>query len=107
MITSDISSGSSSCKAGIDLGLAAAAFGQRVTLVFSGCGMPLLYKDPNAEGDTHRLLGSAPFYDIRKCYALLPEISSQTEFRNDIPIQIINAEKFHSILATADVVLNY
>ena len=107
MITSELQSGSSSCKTGIDLGLAAAAFGQQVNLVFSGSSLPLLYIDTNLEPDTYRLLGSAPFYGIDKCYAVLPGIKFEGEFRTDIAIRVLDSNNLHAILDTADIVLNY
>ena len=47
-------------RAGVDLALAAGAFGQSVTLVFCGKGLALLSNKPQTNGDLFRLLGSLP-----------------------------------------------
>ena len=57
-------------QAGVDLALAAGAFGQKVTLVFSGEGLALLKPEPDRHEPLHRLLGSLPYYEIDQVYAL-------------------------------------
>ena len=93
-------------KGGLDLALAAGAMGQHVSLAFSGQGLDLLHASPNQVSDTYRLLGSAPFYDIKQIYAVY-EGEATLPLRTDIPIALMSAHAWQAAIASHDVVVNY
>jgi sulfur relay (sulfurtransferase) DsrF/TusC family protein len=93
-------------QAGLDLALAAGAFGQRVTLVFAGGGVGLVTHTTDAEDPLYRLLGSAPFYDIGSVYVLDSAIP-QTAFRNDLHVTAMSHNEWLAAAGEAHVVINY
>jgi sulfur relay (sulfurtransferase) DsrF/TusC family protein len=93
-------------KAGLDLALAAGAFGQRVTLVFAGSGVGLVTHTTDAEDPLYRLLGSAPFYDIDSVY-VLDGATPQTAFRNDLHVTAMSHKEWLAAAGEAHVVINY
>ena len=96
----------STIRAGADLALAAGAFGQQVTLVFSGEGLEFLKPAPADDESLYRLLGSLPFYDIEQVHALtLPE--ENPLFRSDLAVVTMSPDEWAAAAAAADVVVNY
>ncbi|MDA8732370.1 DsrE family protein [Luminiphilus sp.] len=93
-------------QAGLDLALAAGAFGQRVTLVFAGGGVDLVTHTTDAEDPLYRLLGSAPFYDIDLVY-VLDGATSQTIFRDDLHVTAMSHNEWLAAAGEAHVVINY
>ena len=93
-------------QAGLDLALAAGAFGQRVTLVFAGGGVDLVTHTTDAEDPLYRLLGSAPFYDIDSVY-VLDSATSQAPFRNDLHVTAMSHNEWLAAAGEAHVVINY
>ena len=93
-------------QAGLDLALAAGAFGQRVTLVFAGGGVGLVTHTTDAEDPLYRLLGSAPFYDIDSVY-VLDGATSQTIFRDDLHVTAMSHSEWLAVAGEAHVVVNY
>ena len=93
-------------QAGLDLALAAGAFGQRVTLVFAGDGVDLITRTPDAEDPLYRLRGSAPFYDLDSVY-VLGETSSQIAFRDDLHVTAMSHSEWLAVAGEAHVVVNY
>ena len=93
-------------QAGLDLALAAGAFGQRVTLVFAGGGMDLVTHTTDAEDPLYRLLGSAPFYDIDSVY-VLDSATSQAPFRDDLHVLAMSHNEWLAAAGEAHVVINY
>ena len=93
-------------QAGLDLALAAGAFGQRVTLVFAGGGVGLITHTTDAEDPLYRLLGSAPFYDIDSVY-ILDGATPQTAFRNDLHVTAMSHKEWLAAAGEAHVVINY
>lgn len=93
-------------QAGLDLALAAGAFGQRVTLVLAGKGLELLTRTPDRDDPLHRLLGSAPFYDIDAVY-VLNGANTLTAFRDDLHVMAMSATEWLAVSGEADVVINY
>ncbi|MDA9988624.1 DsrE family protein [Luminiphilus sp.] len=93
-------------QAGLDLALAAGAFGQRVTLVFAGGGVDLVTHTTDAEDSLYRLLGSAPFYDIDSVY-VLDGATSQTIFRDDLHVTAMSHKEWLAAAGEAHVVINY
>ncbi|MDG2459787.1 MAG: hypothetical protein P8M73_02800 [Luminiphilus sp.] len=95
-----------SLRAGVDLALAAGAFGQSVTLVFSGKGLTLLSDTPQANDDLFRLLGSLPYYEIEQVHTLdVP--AGIKPFREDLTILPMTAEEWSAAASEADIVVNY
>lgn len=92
--------------AGTDLALAAGAFGQKVTLAFSGEGLALLKPGAGHYETLHRLLGSLPYYDIARVYALAPQDQALT-FRNDLTVVPMTQEEWSAAAAASDIVVNY
>lgn len=93
-------------QAGLDLALAAGAFGQRVTLVFAGGGVDLVTHTTDAEDPLYRLLGSAPFYDIDSVY-VLDGATSQGAFRDDLHVTAMSHKEWLAAAGEAHVVINY
>lgn len=93
-------------QAGLDLALAAGAFGQRVTLVFAGGGVNLVTHTTDAEDPLYRLLGSAPFYDIDSVY-VLDGATPQTIFRDDLHVTAMSHNEWLAAAGEAHVVINY
>ena len=93
-------------QAGLDLALAAGAFGQRVTLVFAGGGVDLVTHTTDAEDPLYRLLGSAPFYDIDSVY-VLDGATPQTPFRDDLQVLAMSYNEWLAAAGEAHVVINY
>ena len=93
-------------QAGLDLALAAGAFGQRVTLVFAGSGVDLVTHTADAEDPLYRLLGSAPFYDIDSVY-VLDGAAPRSAFRNDLQVSAMSHDEWVAEAGEAHVVVNY
>ena len=97
---------STALRAGADLALAAGAFGQRVTLVFSGEGLALLTSEPDRHESLHRLLGSLPYYEIDRVYALASYNEAPT-YRDDLTVLSMSQVEWSAAEAAADIVVNY
>ena len=93
-------------RAGTDLALAAGAFGQKVTLVFSGEGLELLKPEPGHSEALHRLLGSLPYYEIDRVYALSPN-DEALSFRNDLTVLPMTQREWSDAAAASDITVNY
>ena len=93
-------------QAGVDLALAAGAFGQKVTLVFSGEGLALLKPEPERHEPLHRLLGSLPYYEIEQVYVLAPH-SDALPYRDDLTVLPISLAEWAAAEAASDIVVNY
>ena len=96
----------SAVRAGADLALAAGAFGQQVTLVFSGTGLELLKPAPALDESLYRLLGSLPFYEIEQVHALTLH-GEHPSFRSDLPVVAMTSDEWAAAAAGADIVVNY
>jgi hypothetical protein len=93
-------------KAGVDLALAAGAFGQSVTLVFCGKGLGLLSSEPPVNVNLHRLLGSLPYYEIAQVHTLdMPPATKP--LRQDLTILPMTVEEWSAAASDADIVVNY
>ena len=90
-------------QAGVDLALAAGAFGQKVTVVFSGEGLALLQPEPES---LHRLLGSLPYYEIDQVYALASHSEALT-YRDDLTVLPISQAEWAATEVASDIVVNY
>jgi len=86
--------------------LAAGAFGQRVTLVFSGEGLALLTSEPVRHESLHRLLASLPYYEIDRVYALTPH-NEAPSYRDDLAVLPMSQSEWSAAEAAADIVVNY
>ena len=96
----------STIRAGADLALAAGAFGQQVTLVFSGEGLEFLKPAPAHDEALYRLLGSLPFYEIEQVHALT--LSDENPlFRSDLSVVNMTPDQWTAAAAGADIVVNY
>ena len=93
-------------RAGTDLALAAGAFGQKVTLVFSGEGLELLKPEPRHSETIHRLIGSLPYYEIDRVYALSPH-DEALSFRNDLTVLPMTQREWSAAAAASDITVNY
>ena len=93
-------------QAGVDLALAAAAFGQKVTLVFAGEGLALLEPEPERHQPLHRLLGSLPYYEIAQVYALA-SISEALTYREDLTVLPMSQAEWTAAQVASDIVVNY
>ena len=93
-------------RAGTDLALAAGAFGQKVTLVFSGEGLELLRPEPRHAETLHRLLGSLPYYEIDRVYALSPN-DEALSFRNDLTVLPMTQREWSAAASASDITVNY
>ena len=93
-------------QAGADLALAAGAFGQKVTLVFSGESLALLQPEPERHESLHRLLGSLPYYEIEQVYVLAPH-SDALPYRDDLTVLPISLAEWAAAEAASDIVVNY
>ena len=93
-------------QAGADLALAAGAFGQKVMLVFSGEGLALLKPEPANHESLHRLLGSLPYYEIDRVYALASPNQSLT-YREDLTVLPMSQAEWSAAATASDIVVNY
>ena len=93
-------------QAGVDLALAAGAFGQKVTLVFSGEGLALLKPKPERHEPLHRLLGSLPYYEIDQVYALASNSEAPT-YRGDLTVLPMSQTEWTAAQVASDIVVNY
>lgn len=93
-------------RAGTDLALAAGAFGQNVTLAFTGEGLELLKPEPDLHEPLHRLLGSLPYYDIGRVYAVAPH-DKAISFREDLTVIPMTQQDWSVAAAASDIVVNY
>ena len=93
-------------RAGTDLALAAGAFGQKVTLVFSGEGLELLKPKPGHSEALHRLLGSLPYYEIDRVYALSTH-DEALSFRNDLTVLPMTQREWSAAASASDITVNY
>lgn len=93
-------------QAGVDLALAAGAFGQKVTLVFAGEGLALLQPEPEHHESLHRLLGSLPYYEIERVYALTSE-DVALPYRNDLTVLPMSQAEWTAAEMASDIVVNY
>ena len=93
-------------QAGVDLALAAGAFGQKVTLVFSGEALALLQPEPERHESLHRLLGSLPYYEIDQVYALA-SYSEALPYRDDLTVLPMSHADWTSAEMASDIVVNY
>ena len=93
-------------QAGVDLALAAGAFGQKVTLVFSGEGLALLQPEPRRHESLHRLLGSLPHYEIDQVYALASNSEAPT-YRGDLTVLPMSQTEWTAAQVASDIVVNY
>ena len=96
----------SAFRAGADLALAAGAFGQQVTLVFSGAGLEFLKPAPAHNESLYRLLGSLPFYEIEQVHALTLH-GEHPSFRSDLAVVAMTSDEWAAAAAGADIVVNY
>ena len=90
----------------MDLALAAGAFGQKVTLVFSGEGLALLQPEPRRHESLHRLLGSLPHYEIDQVYALASNSEAPT-YRGDLTVLPMSQTEWTAAQVASDIVVNY
>ena len=93
-------------QAGVDLALAAGAFGQKITLVFSGEGLALLKPEPDCHEPLHRLLGSLPYYEIDQVYALASTSEALT-YREDLTVLPMSQAEWTAAKVASDIVVNY
>ena len=93
-------------QAGADLALAAGAFGQKVTLVFSGEGLALLQPEPERHESLHRLLGSLPYYEIERVYALTSD-DAALPYRDDLTVLPMSQAEWTAAEMASDIVVNY
>ena len=93
-------------RAGTDLALAAGAFGQKVTLVFSGEGLELLKPEPRHSEAIHRLIGSLPYYEIDRVYALSTYDEARS-FRNDLTVLPMTQREWSAAASASDITVNY
>ena len=93
----------SAVRAGADLALAAGAFGQQVTLVFSGEGLEFLKPAPARDESLYRLLGSLPFYEIEQVHALTLCGDSRL-FRSDLTVVTMTTDDWAAAAARASLV---
>ena len=93
-------------QAGADLALAAGAFGQKVTLVFSGKGLALLQPEPERHESLHRLLGSLPYYEIERVYALTSD-NAALPYRDDLTVLPMSQAEWTAAEMASDIVVNY
>ncbi len=96
----------SAVRAGADLALAAGAFGQQVTLVFSGEGLEFLKPNSAYDQSLYRLLGSLPFYEIEQVHALTLHGEGRL-FRSDLSVVTMTPDQWAVAAAGADIVVNY
>ena len=90
----------------MDLALAAGAFGQKVTLVFSGEGLALLKPEPERHEPLHRLLGSLSYYEIDQVYALASRSEALT-YRDDLTVLPMSQVEWTAAQVASDIVVNY
>ena len=93
-------------KAGADLALAAGAFGQTVTLVFTGEGLALLQPEPERHESLHRRLGSLPYYEIERVYALTSD-DVALPYRDDLTVLPMSQAEWTAAKMASDIVVNY
>lgn len=101
------------CKEGLDALLAASAFGQDVSVLFSGDGIYQLLKhqDPAAIGRKHTL----PIFDALDLYDIESLFASEEDFNQrslepdqlSIPVTLLSTTKVSELINTHDICLSF
>ena len=77
-----------------------------MTLVFCGEGLALLASEPDRHESLHRLLGSLPYYEIDRVYALASH-NEVAPYRDDLAVLPMSRSEWSAAEAAADIVVNY
>ena len=77
-----------------------------MTLVFSGEGLALLASEPDRHESLHRLLGSLPYYEIDRVYALVSQ-NEAASYRDDLAVLPMSQSEWSAAETAADIVVNY
>ena len=93
-------------RAGIELALAAGAFGQRVTVVISGRACGLLEKTAPIDESLSKLIGALPYYEIPRVHILSME-TPRTPLRDDLEICVMTHQQWSNIARSSDIAVNY
>ena len=77
-----------------------------MTLVFAGEGLALLTSEPDRHESLYRLLGSLPYYEIDRVYALASN-NEVAPYRDDLAVLPMSQSEWSAAEAAADIVVNY
>ncbi len=94
---------------GVDLVMAAGAFGQQVAVLFMGEGCRYLdakITPGNYQTDLRKLLKSLPLYDVENVYVLADEDADKKDAFT-IPVEMITSDRASKLIARADHVVSF
>ncbi|MDX9874092.1 MAG: sulfurtransferase complex subunit TusC [Spongiibacteraceae bacterium] len=105
--------GSALAREAVDVALAAAAFGQQVSLLFLGNSVWQLL--PNQQGDAighkdfDRQLGALPMYDIDQFFVAADALTARGLAATDLvlPVTVLEPAAIAPLLASHDIVLSF
>jgi len=93
-------------RAGVELALAAGAFGQQVTVVVSGRACELLDKTVHTDESLYKLIGALPYYEIPRVH-ILSEETPRTPLRDDLEICVMTHQQWSDIARSSDIAVTY
>lgn len=105
--------GSSFAREALDTAMAAAAFDQKVSLVFIGDGVwqLLANQQPQAIGQRslEKQLATLPLYDVDRLYADAAALSQRGLHTGDLslPVEVLDSDAIATLLRQQDVVLSF
>lgn len=105
--------GSAFAKESLDVGLIAAAFGQKLAILFMDDGVFQLLKnqDPSDinQKNTSQTLPLLEMYDVKDIYVEAASLKARNLTSEDllIPVGILNADEVSELLELQDVLLNF
>lgn len=104
---------SSLARESLDYCLAAAAFDQNLTLLYTGDAVLQLLKNQNTDEIQHnnmsKNLAALPIYGVNKVYVEANSLSQYGISENDIclPFETVDNEQIAAIITSANLILNF
>lgn len=105
--------GESFAREALDAAMAAAAFDQRVAILFLGSGVTQLFKQQSsatiAQKSLEKQLSALPLYDVNEIYVDAEALHQYHVSANDLslPATPLNCDAIAALIARADIALNF
>ena len=93
----------------IDATMAAGAFGQKASVLFTGAGCQYLNQDiwpPGHQADLRKLLKSLPLYNIDHLYVSSNELTANTNI-GELPVTYLEPSDIASLISNASHVVTF
>lgn len=105
--------GSAFAKEALDVGLIAAAFGQKLSILFMDDGVYQLLKQQDPSGihqkNSSQTLPMLEMYDVKDIYVEAESLQARNLAADDllIPVEIIDSNAISNLLEQQDILLNF